>query len=400
MSDKDSPQPDAQDEILQAVEDSEPDSRDAEPEAVVPPPPQAAPPAPPPAPPPPHRRSGALLGGVIGAVLALGGGYAALRFAPLELLPQPGASALDDRVAANTAEISTLKSQIAGLPAPGAVDPALVERIAALEAAVSAIRPAPAPDLSGLEGRIAELETKVAALSAQPAAPVPAVSGDALSPDAASAIAALQAEVTALKAAEGAVSAAIAAKADAVAAQLQAAQTEARNLAEAAASEAQSALARAALSRLQAALDSGVPYAGALADLGLDPVPEALAAHAETGVPTLQALTDSFPDAARAALDASLKAQVGAGWTDRVLTFLRTETGIRSLDPRDGTDPDAILSRAEAAVQDGRLAEALAEVAGLPPEGQAALQPWVDLAKTRIEATAAATQVATELGRG
>jgi hypothetical protein len=122
-----------------------------------------------------------------------------------------------------------------------------------------------------------------------------------------------------------------------------------------------------------------------------------LAAHAATGVPTLQSLTDSFPDAARAALEAALKAQMGASWTDRALTFLRTETGIRSLDPREGNDPDAVLSRAEAAVQDDRLAEALAELAALPPEGQAAMQPWVDQAKVRIAALAATTEIAPHL---
>lgn len=417
MSDKDSPQTEAQDDVLQAVEDSDParkdkasrddDQRDEVKPVVTPepvPPAAAAPPVPPSpprsAPPaePAPQRSGALLGGVIGAVLALGAGYAALRYGPPDLLPLPDSASLTESVATNAQEISALKAQIAELPAPVTVDPVLVERVAALEAAVASAKPAAAPDLSGIESRIAALEAKVAALSEQPPAPAAAGTG-ALPADAAQAIAALQAEVAALKSGGGAASEAMSAQAAEVKAQLEAAQSEAQKLAEASAAAAKAALAGAALSRLQAALDSGVPYEGALADLGLDPVPEALATHAATGVPTLQSLTDSFPDAARAALEASLKAQMGAGWTDRALTFLRTETGIRSLDPREGNDPDAVLSRAEAAVQDDRLAEALAELAALPPEGQAAMQPWVDQAKVRIAALAATTEIAAALGR-
>ncbi|QYZ69861.1 COG4223 family protein [Neotabrizicola shimadae] len=412
MSDKDSPQTEAQDDVLKAVEDSDPARTDDTPEAEVKPvvtpepvppaadvppvPPSPARPATPPAPPP--RRSGALMGGVIGAVLALGAGYAALRYGPPDLLPMPAAAGLTESLATTEQEISALKAQIAELPAPVTVDPLLIERVSALEAAVASAQTPAAPDLSGIESRLAALEARVTALSDQPPASAAAGTG-ALPADAAQAIAALQAEVAALKSNGGAASEAMSAQAAEVKAQLEAAQAEAQKLAEASAAAAKAALAGAALSRLQAALDSGVPYEGALGDLGLDPVPEALAAHAATGVPTLQLLTDSFPDAARAALEASLKAQMGAGWTDRALTFLRTETGIRSLDPREGNDPDAVLSRAEAAVQDDRLVEALAELAALPPEGQAAMQPWADQAKARIGALAATTEIAAALGR-
>lgn len=414
-TDGDSPQPEATDDVLKAVQDSEPAvepaPEDVEPmpdvTPVVTPEPAAAPvppappraPTPPAAPPvaPPPRRSGALLGGLIGAILALGGGYAALRYGPPGLLPMPDASGLTESLATNSEEIAALKAQIAELPAPMTVDPVLIERVTALETAVAAAQPAVPPDLSALEARIAALETKLTELANRPE-PAPVVTGD-VPADAMQAIAALQAEVAALKSGTGDASAAVAAKAAEVTAQLQAAQAEAQKMSEAAAAATQAALARAALSRLQAALDSGVPFEGALPDLGLDPVPPALAAQAATGVPTLQALTDSFPEAARTALEASLKATMGASWTDRAMTFLRTETGIRSLDPREGDDPDAVLSRAEAAVQDDRLAEALAELAALPPEGQAAMQAWADQAKARIEAVAATTEIAAALGR-
>ncbi|MBV5276525.1 hypothetical protein JZU56_01410, partial [bacterium] len=66
--------------------------------------------------------------------------------------------------------------------------------------------------------------------------------------------------------------------------------------------------------------------------------------------PSAQALQASFPDSARTALEAALRANMGESWSERVGNFLRTQVGVRSLTPRDGPDPDAILSRAEAAL--------------------------------------------------
>jgi hypothetical protein len=57
-------------------------------------------------------------------------------------------------------------------------------------------------------------------------------------------------------------------------------------------------------------------------------------------------------------------------------SFLRSQTGARSLTPREGDDPDAVLSRAEAILAEGRPADTLTELAALPPEGQAAMTEW------------------------
>ena len=81
----------------------------------------------------------------------------------------------------------------------------------------------------------------------------------------------------------------------------------------------------------------------------------------------------AFPTAARAGLEAALRADMGSSWTERATNFLRAQTGARSLDPREGDDPDAILSRAEAAVSAGDLATALTEIAALPEPAQTAM---------------------------
>ena len=85
---------------------------------------------------------------------------------------------------------------------------------------------------------------------------------------------------------------------------------------------------------------------------------------------------------------------MGDDWMSRTRAFLMTEAGIRSLRPREGTDPDAILSRAEAAARDGDLARALAEIGTLPAEGQEAMAGWVAEAKKRIDAVEAVAALA------
>ena len=140
-----------------------------------------------------------------------------------------------------------------------------------------------------------------------------------------------------------------------------------------------------AMQQISAALDSGAPFAAALAQLDGD-LPKSLTDTAKSGVPSLQSLRSSFPEAARAALDAALKANMGGSWTDRVSAFLANQTGARSLTPRDGTDPDAVLSRAEAALTAGDLAKVLVELSGLPPEGQTAMAAWIADCKSREQA--------------
>ena len=128
-------------------------------------------------------------------------------------------------------------------------------------------------------------------------------------------------------------------------------------------------------------------------------LPEILTAHAQSGLPSLQTLRAMYPDAARAALDAALRTASSDSWTDRVSVFLRGQTGARSLTPREGTDPDAILSRAEAAMAAGDLTMALTELAGLPDAAKAAMADWLALAGQRQDAVAAVQALTASLGQ-
>lgn len=177
------------------------------------------------------------------------------------------------------------------------------------------------------------------------------------------------------------------------------AREEATRISEDAFSAEQSAMVRAAWAQVTAALDSGEPYIDSIATLqeigGLD-VPEAISDVAEDGVPTLAALQQSFPDVARDAL-AAVPSETTGNAGDRFMSFLRTQSGARSLAPREGDDPDAVLSRAEAALRNGDLAAVLVETQALPDPARAELADWESQAQARSDALEAAKTVSAEL---
>ena len=158
-------------------------------------------------------------------------------------------------------------------------------------------------------------------------------------------------------------------------------------------------MARAALGRIHAAVDGGGPFGSAVTELSETghEVPAVLADAAASGIPTLPDLQRSYPAAARAALDAALRADMGESWTERATAFLRTQTGARSLTPLEGNDPDAILSRAEAALNQGQLAPALAELGALPDAAKVPLSDWIAAAEQREAAIAALASLSTAL---
>ena len=76
---------------------------------------------------------------------------------------------------------------------------------------------------------------------------------------------------------------------------------------------------------------------------------------------------------------------------------MRRQLGARSVQPREGSDPDAVLSRAEAAVRDGDLSEALNELDNLPEDVQSAMADWLADARARVAAEAAINDLSQRL---
>ncbi|MCC5968635.1 MAG: hypothetical protein JJU15_01650 [Pararhodobacter sp.] len=150
--------------------------------------------------------------------------------------------------------------------------------------------------------------------------------------------------------------------------------------------------ARAALTQLAAAAESGQPAPDALPPLAaVTDLPPALE-NFRTGLPELRALQSSFTFAARDALAAApVDDEISA--TERVMRFLRTQTGARSLVPREGDDTDAILSRAEAHLRAADLSATLAELNALPDAPAAAMADWRQQAEARQAALSALAEV-------
>ncbi|MCY1126462.1 hypothetical protein OU426_06295 [Frigidibacter sp. RF13] len=323
------------------------------------PPPEAQPPQPevqaaPQAP----RRAGfwpLAFGGALAAAVGAGGAVAVLRANP-GLMPPPSTAGLEQRLSDQDKRLSDLSAQLAAAPAEvPAAAPDLQPLIDPLTAR-----------LDQVEAALSRLQDRVTALESRPAAP----SGDIS--------AATNEAVAAAKAAEA----------------------EAARIRQEAEAIARKAAISSALGQIDTGLESGAalaPSLKALSDLGIA-APDPLIA-VDQGAPTLAALRDSFPAAARDALSLSLAALPKAGTWDRVSAFLRSQTGARSLSPRAGDDPDAVLSRAEAALGAGDLMAAVAEISALPDAGQARMSEWVGLATKRSEALKAAAALRAEVSQ-
>lgn len=151
----------------------------------------------------------------------------------------------------------------------------------------------------------------------------------------------------------------------------------------------QNTLTRAALTRVDTALQSGRPYQAALAEyeavIGTS-APEALAQFAETGLVPLTELNETFVEHARAALNAARQDGSETVGTSRLGSFLKSQLQARSVIPKEGADSDAVLSRAEAALKDSRLGDALAELNTLPAAAKAEMEPWIATASARQDA--------------
>jgi len=309
-----------------------------------------------------------IFGGAVAAVIGFGLAHSGL----LDGVAIPGSGGSQEQIADLTQHISAQDSTLSEL----------TQRLLALEntptpEVTDAVDPTPMFD--DLTTQIAELAQRINALEDRP---VGEASGT--SDEAAAAIASARSELDEIRQTLEAQRAEIAALTEEAAREEEAAQMTAR-----------AAMQRAALTRIQTALDSGTGYLEALTDLRDTDlaVPQPLVDQAERGVMTLNALQSSFPDAARDALRAARQESGGSG----VGEFLQTQLGLRSLEPRDGDDPDAVLSRAEAALRAGRLADTLTELQVLSDAAQAALAQWTAQAETRLATVAAAQDLAQSL---
>jgi len=288
-----------------------------------------------PAPPPPEpvvETRASFIPMVLGGAVAAGLGALGMQYYDSNMREDAGAAVSAEVQAAITEQatrIDALTERLDGVPS---VD------LGPLETSAADVQ----GQVAALAEQVGALDTQVTELAARPAQTAPQA------PAAAPAevdLSGIQSQIDALRAAldtqEGTISQMIA---------------EAKSEKAGAEEIARQTMARAAVTRILVALDSGAPFEDALADVEANSdvaLPEALAQTAASGAPTVAALSESYPDAAREALAAARSDAPAAGVTG----FLSKQLGVRSVAPREGNDPDAILSRMEAAVKEGRLAD-------------------------------------------
>lgn len=367
-------------------------------EPVAEPAPESEPkPMSPPPPPPPaetvrvERKGGfvpLLLGGLVAGGIGFGAAaYVIPNYLP-SLIPTPENPAFAGELQSQGAKLQALEStlaQIQSTPVEPAVPAELTQRIDDLSGKLDAL------DQSGaaLTDRLATLESRIRTLEVRPVTADPNASAalDAVRQE----LDGFRAEMAAQVRAADAVKADITAVAEDAAKKIAAVEADARQMRAEAEAASRAAALTGSVAQIKAALDSGAAFDGAVTDLkaaGID-VPPALSDQAQ-GVPTLAALRDSFPPAAREALAVSVRETAGTDSWSRITAFLKSQSGARSLTPRAGNDPDAILSRAEAALRAGDLSAALDELKALPEMGQAVMAEWVANAGRRLAAVDAA----------
>ena len=307
-------------------------------------------------------KSGSAMPAILGGLVAGAIGFGAAYF----VLPKPDMT-LPAKISAQASEITELRDQIAAVPAPD---------LSGVEAAQAATADA----MVAADERITALETRLNDLSNR--------AGDSGSVS----TAAYEAELDALRSEmESFRGTAIA--------ELESAREQAAEIENNAEAAARAATGRASLARIQSGMETGAPLGEALDDLAAAlqaDVPAALTAVRD-GTPTLAVLQSDFPALARAALATARAEGVSGEAEGGFASFLRNQFDVRSVAPKDGDGTDAILSRAEATLRQGRLTDALAEVGALPEVARAELSDWIALAEARADALAAAGTLSTSL---
>lgn len=347
-------------------------------------------------------------GGLIGGVIAAALGVAAIQF-----IPDSNSTALQGALSDQSNQIESLSGQIAALSetaadssATDALEAQIAELSAQLEqarAAVAEAQNAVAVTRDGLTARIDALATDITErVATLEKAPIEQAADAAV----AVAVQAYESEVAALRdetrsrfdALSEDLQARLGEGNAAIVEALEANQRlqDERAEREAAARAAEDAARKAqAMSVVRTALETGAPFDAALQVLTDAPAP--LPDLAAEGAPTSSELADAFPPLARTALTVALREADDNSMEGRAMTFFRTQLGIRSLTPQEGDDPDAVLSRMEAAVATGDYDTAVTEAAALPEAAQAVLADWLGAVQARSAALAAADALAAEL---
>ncbi len=144
---------------------------------------------------------------------------------------------------------------------------------------------------------------------------------------------------------------------------------------------------------LQRAIADGRPYASdvaALRALGSEPEAVArLAPLADTGAPSVASLKGQWDDVKGSVLSA-VKPGQSTNPLDRFAASARALVEVKRIGTVTGSDPVAIVSQVDDALDRNDVADALTDWGKLPEAGQRVSQAWADTARSRLDAEIAA----------
>jgi hypothetical protein len=106
---------------------------------------------------------------------------------------------------------------------------------------------------------------------------------------------------------------------------------------------------------------------------------------ARTGAPSRASLLASFPDYAARAASAARKPGEGGSFGDRIVYALSRVVMVRRIGEVSGDGADALIARAERALEDGDFDRAFTALDKLPPAARDAMSPWRIRAERRAE---------------
>ena len=95
------------------------------------------------------------------------------------------------------------------------------------------------------------------------------------------------------------------------------------------------------------------------------------------GIIPIVELKSMFPQFARDTLSAIHKNTDETNAKKKFFIFLQEKLGVRSLTPRQGNDPDAILSRVEASIKADNFNDALSLLSTIPESGMIIMAEWI-----------------------
>jgi hypothetical protein len=327
-------------------------------------------------PPPPNSGFSRVAAGIVGAVVALAGA-GALQYAGL--LGAPGG-------AADSAEVATLRQEVAAIKAGGGsnvaahVDEltsgldAVKADVAALKESLSAGAGGEVAGLQALDGRIKEIETSIANLGQGGATDTAGLSElgervatvETLAKSANDAVAAADGKLTTLETSVGGLTSRVDAQAQ------------------------QPKIALAITSAaLKSAIERGAPFSAELETFAAitpnAPQIAALRPYAAEGVPARADITAAADTAVNAMLASTEAVATDQGFFDRLLNSAEKMVTVKRVGEPEGPGVPETLARMESAVKRADYGKALAEYSTLPKPVQDAGADFAAKLKARLD---------------